>query len=212
MKQTFVKCLKLILEIRFIPHIIIYYLHPKYKLLKEERNYWFTDLQKLNKFNIIDHLNLFRGHPEYRSVFYFRIGILLSFILQIIAKGQVNLFLDIDSSICDVGLLIIHGHSTRIGAHRIGKHCQIWQNVTVGNTTKSNKRPRIGDNVKICTGAIVVGDIIIGNNVTIAAGTVLTKSVPDNCLAVGNPARIIMKNIIDKNSEESIIYRHKMNA
>ena len=42
--------------------------------------------------------------------------------------------------------------------------------------------------------AIVVGDIKIGNNVTIGAGTVLTKSVPDNCVVCGNPARIVKEN------------------
>ncbi len=209
---TIIKSLKAIANLRFIPHIIIYYLHPEHKLLKDERNYWFTTLHKPKKHNIINHLDLFRGHPEYRSVFYLRVGFLLSLILKFIAKGQINLFLDFNSSICDVGLTVIHGHSTRIGALKIGKNCQIWQNVTIGNNTNTLARPIIGDNVKICTGAVVVGGIVIGNNVTIAAGTVLTKSVPDNCIVVGNPARIIQKNIIKKGSIESIGFRQKMNA
>lgn len=54
-------------------------------------------------------------------------------------------------------------------------------------------RPVIGDNVKICTGAIVCGDITIGNNVIIGAGSVVFKSIPDNCVVVGNPARIIKR-------------------
>lgn len=47
--------------------------------------------------------------------------------------------------------------------------------------------------------AIVVGDIKIGNNVTIGAGTVLTKSVPDNCVVCGNPARVVKENGIRVN-------------
>ena len=44
-------------------------------------------------------------------------------------------------------------------------------------------------NVNSC----VFGKIKIGNNVVIGAGTVLKKSVPDNCVVIGNPARIIKK-------------------
>jgi acetyltransferase-like isoleucine patch superfamily enzyme len=39
----------------------------------------------------------------------------------------------------------------------------------------------------------VLGDIIIGDNVIIDTGAVVTKSVPKNCVVVGNPARIIKK-------------------
>ena len=38
---------------------------------------------------------------------------------------------------------------------------------------------------------IIIGDITIGNNVTIGAGAVVVKDVPDNAVVVGNPARII---------------------
>ena len=37
----------------------------------------------------------------------------------------------------------------------------------------------------------IIGDITIGNNVTIGAGAVVVKDVPDNAVVVGNPARII---------------------
>ena len=45
--------------------------------------------------------------------------------------------------------------------------------------------------MSIYTGAIVIGDISIGNNVSIGAGAVVVKDVPDNFTVVGNPARII---------------------
>lgn len=50
------------------------------------------------------------------------------------------------------------------------------------------------NNVKICTGAVVIGDITVGNNVTIEAGSIVVKSIPDNCIVYENPARIINKN------------------
>ncbi|MGG0729894.1 DapH/DapD/GlmU-related protein [Bacillus paramycoides] len=50
---------------------------------------------------------------------------------------------------------------------------------------------RIGDNVFIGANATVLPNVKIGNNVVIGAGSVVTKDIPDNSLAVGNPARVI---------------------
>lgn len=49
---------------------------------------------------------------------------------------------------------------------------------------------RIG-NTFIGASVIIIGDIHIGNNVIVGAGTVITKDVPDNCTVVGNPMRIL---------------------
>ena len=51
----------------------------------------------------------------------------------------------------------------------------------------------IGDNVYISTGVTILGPVTIGNNVTIAANSVVIKDVPDNCVISGIPAKIIMK-------------------
>ena len=49
----------------------------------------------------------------------------------------------------------------------------------------------IGDDCYISTGVTILGPISIGNNVTIAAGAVVNKDIPDNCIVAGIPARII---------------------
>ena len=49
----------------------------------------------------------------------------------------------------------------------------------------------IGNNVWICTGAIVLPGVTIGDNSVIGAGSVVTKDIPANGLAVGNPCRVI---------------------
>lgn len=49
----------------------------------------------------------------------------------------------------------------------------------------------VGDNCYVGTGATILGPIRIGNNVTIAAGAVVTKDVPDNVVVAGVPAIIV---------------------
>lgn len=52
----------------------------------------------------------------------------------------------------------------------------------------------IGNNVWIGGGAIICPGVKIGDNATIGAGSVVTKNIPDNVIAAGNPCRVI-KNI-----------------
>jgi maltose O-acetyltransferase len=49
----------------------------------------------------------------------------------------------------------------------------------------------IGDNVWIGGNSIIFPDVTIGDNVTTGAGSVVTKNIPDNVLALGNPCRVI---------------------
>ena len=52
----------------------------------------------------------------------------------------------------------------------------------------------IGDNVWIGGGAIILPGVTIGNNVVIGAGSIVTKDIPDDVVACGNPCRVIRKN------------------
>jgi maltose O-acetyltransferase len=51
----------------------------------------------------------------------------------------------------------------------------------------------IGDDVWIGGGAIICPGVTIGNNTTIGAGSVVTKNIPANVVAVGNPCKVIKK-------------------
>lgn len=52
----------------------------------------------------------------------------------------------------------------------------------------------IGDNVWIGGGAIILPGVNIGNNVVIGAGSVVTRDIPDNAIAFGNPCRVMREN------------------
>ena len=132
--------------------------------------------------------------PEYRSVLYLRLGI-LGKIIGIILPAERQLYIRCKSKNIEGGLVINHGHSTRINADHIGKNCHIFQNVTIG-TRGSNKHCTIGDNVIIGTGAVVLGNIKIGNNVKIGANATVVKSIPDNSTVVPASPRIIENNKI----------------
>ena len=52
---------------------------------------------------------------------------------------------------------------------------------------------KIGQNVWICDKVTILGGVTIGDNVIIAAGSVVTHDIPSNCMAAGMPARVIKK-------------------
>ena len=58
---------------------------------------------------------------------------------------------------------------------------------------KKGQKVYIGDGSYIGINAVIVGNVKIGKHCVIGANSVVTKDVPDNCVAVGAPARIIKK-------------------
>ena len=85
---------------------------------------------------------------------------------------------------------------------KIGDNCQMAPNVsiyTAGHpiypTTRNSayeygKAVTIGDNVWIGGNTVICPGVTIGSNVVIGAGSVVTKDIPDWCVAVGNPCRV----------------------
>lgn len=93
-------------------------------------------------------------------------------------------------------LFIDHGSGVVIGETAIiGDGCTIYQGVTLGGTGKDvgKRHPTLGNNVMVGAGAKVLGPVNIGNNTKIAAGAVVLTDIPDNCTAVGIPARIVKR-------------------
>lgn len=81
--------------------------------------------------------------------------------------------------------VVIHAHSI------IGDNCIIGTNVTIGGRSGRVNPPIIGNHVYISTGAKVLGDIKIEDNVIIGANAVVIKDVPLNAVVAGVPSKII---------------------
>ena len=100
------------------------------------------------------------------------------------------------------GVFIDHGMGVVIGETAIvGNYSLIYQGVTLGGTGKeSGKRhPTLGENVVVGGGAKVLGNIQIGNDVRIGAGSVVLRDVPSDCTVVGVPGRVVYRSGVKVN-------------
>jgi serine O-acetyltransferase len=94
-------------------------------------------------------------------------------------------------------LFIDHGLGVVIGETAIvGDDVTLYQGVTLGGTGKERgkRHPTIEDRVVIGDGAKVLGNIVVGTNCRIGAGSVVLRSVPENSTVVGVPGHIIFRN------------------
>jgi serine O-acetyltransferase len=92
---------------------------------------------------------------------------------------------------------IDHGMGVVIGeTAEVGDDVTLYQGVTLGGTTlsKGKRHPTIRNGVVIGGGAKVLGNIVVGENCRIGAGSVVLRDVPDNSTVVGVPGHIIFRN------------------
>jgi serine O-acetyltransferase len=94
-------------------------------------------------------------------------------------------------------LFIDHGVGVVIGETAIvGDDVTLYQGVTLGGTGKEHgkRHPTIEDNVVIGGGAKVLGNITVGRDCRIGAGSVVLRNVPEHSTVVGVPGHIIFRN------------------
>lgn len=97
------------------------------------------------------------------------------------------------------GLIVRHPNGIVIGSGSIiGDSCTLLQQVTLGErngdgSDSTHAYPLVMNNVVINAGAKVVGGVVLGNNVIVGANAVVLNDVPENCVAIGIPAKIIHK-------------------
>jgi serine acetyltransferase len=113
----------------------------------------------------------------------------LSLAIKISSKSEINTHSEIEGGVyfSDLGHIIL-------GTRKTGAGTVIGTRVTIGVNHVNNGRPEIGRNVWIGSDCVVFGPITIGDGATLLPGTVLAKSIPENVVVHGNPARLLMKN------------------
>ena len=93
-------------------------------------------------------------------------------------------------------LFIDHGMGVVIGETTIiGDDVTLYQGVTLGGTGKEHgkRHPTLGNNVVVGAGAKILGNIMVGENCRIGAGSVVLRDVPDNSTVVGVPGHIVFR-------------------
>jgi serine O-acetyltransferase len=98
----------------------------------------------------------------------------------------------------DHGMGVVIGETTEIGDDVL-----LYQGVTLGGTGKDcgKRHPTIGNQVVIGTGAKVLGNIQIGDDVKIGAGSVVVHPVPPHSTVVGIPGRVVRKHGVSSEGE-----------
>jgi len=113
--------------------------------------------------------------------------------------SQVNTVFHIDihpAARIGSGMLIDHGTGIVIGeTASLGDGCSILHHVTLGGSGKrdTQRHPQVGNGVLIGAGASLLGNIRVGNEVQIGACSLVLEDIPERCVAVGVPAKILGK-------------------
>lgn len=118
-----------------------------------------------------------------------------------------------NNSCIDYGSVIgdnvkIHNNCYIAQFSKIGNNVFLAPGVIFGNDpcpvcTKCMQGPTLCDNVRIGVNCTILPKVIIGANSLIGAGSVVTRDIPENSLAYGNPARVV-KNIHEMKCKEGI--------
>jgi serine O-acetyltransferase len=102
-------------------------------------------------------------------------------------------------------VFIDHGFGVVIGeTAEIGDDCTIYQGVTLGGTSLSKgakRHPTLGRGAIIGAGAKVLGSFTVGEGAKVGSNAVVVKEVPPGATAVGNPARIIEKEVLSSRED-----------
>ena len=180
----------LLLSFLYIPHLIVFLC-----VGKKKRELIVRDIEKIEyQTGFIGHprwlllLNLLHNNRYYRNVFYFRIGPVLSTLMELYRAGD-RYFIIRRQMRVGGGIFIAHPYCTVLNAQSIGCNFRVIHCTTLG--AGKNGLPTIGDNVSLGANVTIIGGVKIGNNVKIGAGSVVVKDISDNCIAVGVPCQPI---------------------
>lgn len=179
----------------YIPHLFCYLFKFKSKQLIDEDLARWKEKTYIKMPKVI--LLLYKLHNDvyFRTIFYHRIGPFAKGIIGWYRKGSPTFIIPSDT-VLGGGIYATHCYSTILNAKRIGSNFTVIQNTTLGK--KNDLLPIIEDNVVLGANVVIIGGITIGANSIIGAGSVVVKSIPSNCVACGNPAKVIRSIVSQK--------------
>ncbi len=134
------------------------------------------------------------AHRPFRTILYRRLrrrgiaGRILGIALAALYRGEPALYITCEE--IGPGFVMMHGFATIITARRIGRDCQVAQQVTIGYDDRGAP-PVLGDRVRVGAGAIVLGPIVIGDDAVVGAGAVVVRDVAPGTVVGGVPARVL---------------------
>lgn len=151
---------------------------------------------KIDNILIIYIKAVIRVNGAFSFQFWFRLSKVSNILLSFVAKfffqiycQTYNIYMPLSVNV-GYGLYLGHCMCMVIGSGtKIGNNCNLSQFINIGSN--DGNYAEIKDNVYIGPHVCVVDGIIIENNVTIGAGAVVTKDIPQNATVVGVPARVL---------------------
>lgn len=178
-------------QFRILPAWAVVRSSKSYPVIRQDLQRW-KELDKLpmGDYAAMGYLLILK--KEYRNLVIYRLketSRLASMVFRLLFRPVETLY--INTRNIGPGLYIQHGFATIISAKSIGANCYINQQVTIG--FEGDRMPVIGNDVRICAGAKVIGNAKIGDGSVIGANAVVTKEVPPGEIWGGVPAVFIRK-------------------
>ena len=180
----------------YFPHLFVFIAD-----LGGGKSYIISDLKRYRQTinvrisnNLLALLFFLHTSSFFRTLFYFRIGPFYSTLIGWYRKGDKS-FIISKTTIIGKGFLAVHPFSTIINADCIGDNFHCKNCTTIASKHSSDDRPIIGNDVALGANVCIIGPVKIGDNVVIGAGSVVVKDIPSNCVAAGNPA-VVIKDLI----------------
>lgn len=188
-----IKKIKFVLyQIIYIPLLMKYHKSPNKHLIDADICRWGEELNLIGRTSSkLIYLLAFR--PQFRNLFFHRIKSHSNLLMRICPPDCTISIADDCESIDGGAIYFEHAIATRIGVNHIGYGCRFRQLTTLGVKSKNrhHERPWIGNNVDFGVNVTCIGNVHIGDNAIIAAGSVVVKDVPANAIVAGNPAKVI---------------------
>lgn len=179
-------------RLMYYPLIRMYKRSPQRQIIDQDIEKWISTVSNSPITGVRGLVLLLFTKPQFRNLFFYRIKT-HSVLLHKLCPADPTLIIADDCGEIEGGLYFEHALCSHLSLNHLGRNCLIRQLTTFGVKSKNrhSERPWVGDNVDFGANVTCIGDIHIGNNAIIAAGSVVVKDVPANSIVAGNPAKVI---------------------